>query len=162
MYSGQPAKVTKLARRIDDFLTGRLVFSGIDRSRIRHVIPVLGTLTPYPRNPITAVAFDGEAQGVLTTAERRNQATVHPLKILSAEELEIIEVLSDNGRLQLAGELRAWEDSGLQDWPFKNYLYATGRQAGPNPYLAQRFREIQAWVVSRASQLILTEPGPPG
>lgn len=158
MYTGSPGKVAKLARRIDDFVKGKLVFDGINRSHIRHIIPVLVTLTPYPRNPITAVAFAEEARGVLTEIQRRGAVTIHSLRSLSAEDLEMAESLSAAGEFQFADELKAWEASGVRDWPFKNYVFATRSTIPPNAYLRRRFEDITEFVRTRAPRLIDMPP----
>ncbi len=88
------AKVHQLRRAVDGLADGTWDLPGLDRSRIRHILPVVVLLHPYPSftstmEPLEAVlpvgvrAFGGS---VAATA-------VHPVQILTNEELEMLEML---------------------------------------------------------------------
>lgn len=155
MVSGRPAKLAKLARRVDDFLSGRLQFPGIDHKKVRHVLPVLATLTPYPRTPITDAVVRQESGELLSQVRQVGAHVVHPVGVLAAEELEIVEAASRAGEMDLGVELRRWTGSEHRGWPFKNYLFSRNLGSSPNPHLQERFAELQELVMKRASELLV-------
>lgn len=155
LVMGRPGKLAKLARRINDFRSGALHFPGVEPSQIRHIIPVLATLTPHPRNPITATVVREEAAGLLSQREYGAQQTVYPIGVIAAEELEIVESASRAGGFDLALELRNWSESPYRDWPLKNYLFDRGVGRQPNPYLAQRFDEFTHRGIDSLRRLIV-------
>lgn len=153
----RPGKVAQLGRRIGHFLDGRLKLPGAPAA-VRRIIPVLVTLRSHPSNPIMAAALSEELKAFPDwPTGQRGDIEVLPLRMLSAEELEIATAGSRAGTLDFTESLIAWTHSRQQrDWSYKNFLrYDRNYEEVPNAYLISAYRECTEMVTNLAKELFV-------
>jgi hypothetical protein len=131
---------------IDQINAGLWNVPGLKRETIRHIIPVLVLLHPFPQNMATLQPlFDaGKPRGPIAFGSNVLTATVYEPQILTAEDLEMLEPLIISGDIRLAQVLlhKLQHPEGIT-MSMKDYLFIHLHLSEiPNEYMRTRFLEL--------------------
>lgn len=132
------AKVRQLRRAVEGLADGAWDLPGLDRSRIRHILPVVVLLHPYPSFTSTVEPLEAELPAEVRPFGGTVAATaVHPVKILTNEELEMLEVPLASGDIRLPELLRSKVSDVLtRHVSMKTFLINhLRRQESDNPHM---------------------------
>jgi len=140
----------QLDRVIRDFQAGHLQLDNTSPDSIRRIIPVVVTLNPLPVNLFTRKRIDGH----LTRAGWLQSEGVTPLVVLSAEELEMLEVTAARGKTldEMLSAYLAHPQGPIRS--MKTFLFQDNAELVPfrNQFLISRFEEIMAHVRGRLAE----------
>lgn len=124
-------KMRQPAEGMRSFLSGRLHHAHLDVSAVSEVFPLLVTLQPFPLFPGVWSVLDEVQPGPAPLKHRdRTPLVVHPLQILSAEEIEIATAFLRTGVTMVELLRRKEQSDPGRNLTMKNYLFYSGQASG--------------------------------
>jgi len=159
LEEGSNHKLLKLGRRIEDFLSGALVFESVDRAVVRRIYPVLVTLVPWPRHRVISRALGPLFESLsLLRGGVRDGVSVRPWRLISIEEMEMLEGTIAAGNDSLEAVLAGWVDSTFSESSLNNYLLlGRGWTEEANPYLRGKYQVLVERIKGEAASRVRLE-----
>lgn len=148
----KPGKLGQLDRVVRDLLTGHLGLPGVNIDDIDTIYPVLLGLQPLPQlaNVGSVIKQMLKKEGMLRFPSGR--ITIAPVRIITLEELEIIEGDLASSGTHFADVLQTWIDDGLgHDSGLKNHLL---RRSYKEPDSARIHATYDRWAAAARAILV--------